>query len=191
MDDKLKEFQENLQLGEFDAFFVTNVTNVYYLTNFLSRSYTYLVAYPDSTPVLFVPELEYEDAASTVKNSKVVKIDRNTEILPTIKKDLEKNKIKILGIEDNSMSVRVYLEISEKFDFLELENGSFLLDNLRITKTKEEIKNIKEACRIADIGVTAAVENISLFFYFCPKLNHLYETQWSIIKGSENHEGLS
>jgi Xaa-Pro dipeptidase len=162
MVDKLIEFQRKLQEEKFDAFFVTNTMNSYYFSKFLSHSYAFLLVYPELTPKLYVPELDYEDARHTVKNCEVVKIDRNSEVLQLIKQNLEENQVNNLGIEDNSMSVKFYLDITEKYNFLKLDKGSQLIDELRITKTAEEIEKLKKACRIADKGVAIAEENIAV-----------------------------
>ncbi|MFX1295239.1 MAG: M24 family metallopeptidase [Promethearchaeota archaeon] len=161
MSNKLKEFQKILQNEGFNAFFVINKTNVYYFTKFLSQSVVYLMVYPESVPYLFVPELEYENALNTVKNSEIVKINRNSEILQLIKDNLKENQIKRLGIEENSMSVKFYVDLTKKCAFIELESGSKLIDNLRMIKNTDEIEKIETACRITDIGFSTALENIA------------------------------
>ncbi|NVM52227.1 MAG: aminopeptidase P family protein [Candidatus Helarchaeota archaeon] len=161
MSERLTEFQKKLQEAELDAFFISNITNSYYFTKFLSHSYVYLIVFPDDTPYFFVPELEFEDAVRKVKNCEVVKVGKKGKVLELIKGKLENKQVKNLGIEENSMSVKLYLDISEKYDFLELENGSVFIDNLRKRKNKDEIEQLKMACQIADKGFVAAIENIT------------------------------
>ena len=121
----------------------------------------FLIIYRDDTPHFFVPELEYEEAVRKVKNCEVVKVGKKIKVLELIREQLEKAKVKKLGIEENSMNVKLYLDISEKYNFLELEGGSILIDDLRKRKNKDEIESLKKACQIADKGVTAAIENIA------------------------------
>jgi len=153
MGTKLIEFQKILETEGLDAFIITNLINVYYFTKFFSRSAAYYIVYSDKIPSLFVPELEYEDAKNKVKNSEVIKIGRDDEVLKVLKQNLEDNQVKILGIEENSMTVRFFQDISKKFDFLKLENGSYFIDVLRMTKTTDEVEKLKNACQIADRGL--------------------------------------
>ncbi|MHA1130361.1 MAG: M24 family metallopeptidase [Candidatus Helarchaeota archaeon] len=160
MGNKLLEFQLAIEKEELDAFFVTDLINVYYFTEFMSRSYVYILIYPDSKPVLFVPELEYEDAANSVKKAEVVKIKRDIEVLQVIKENLTERKVEKLGFEDKMVSLRLYKDISKKFPFVKLINGSNLIDEFRMSKTKREIEKIQEACRIADRGMGVALQSI-------------------------------
>ncbi|HUX99198.1 MAG TPA: Xaa-Pro peptidase family protein [Candidatus Deferrimicrobium sp.] len=157
---KLKEFQRMLQSEGVDAFLVTNLTNIYYFTEFLSRSYAFLIVFPENTSKILVPELEYEEAKEKIRGYEVNKIERNIELLEMIKQILETNNIKKLGFEESSMTVKLFLDISMKLDFLKLEEGAKLIDNLRLMKTAAEIEKIKRACRIADKGMECAIENI-------------------------------
>ena len=161
MVEKLAEFQKKLQNEEYDAFLITSTINSYYFTDFFSLSNAYFVVYPEGTPKLLLPELEYENAKKKVKNSEILKLDRNMEVYSVIKGFLEEKKVKTLGFEETSMNVSTYLDISKKFDFLQLKQGSKLIEDLRTTKTKEELNKIKKACKIADKGLAVLHEIIS------------------------------
>ncbi len=160
MNGKLSEFQKKIEENEFSAFLISNVTNVYYFVNFLSHSYAYLIVYPDESPMLLVPELEYEDALNSVKTAEIVKIDRNTEVLDALKVVLEDKQINELGFEEDSMTVKFYFDFTEKCEFLQMKKGSALIEELRITKIPQEIEKIRKACQIAEIGFSTAINSM-------------------------------
>ncbi len=161
MDENLIKFQKKLQEEKLDAFFITNITNVYYFSNFLSHSYVYMIIYPETPPLFFVPELEFEEAVNEVKNCEIVKVGKKDKVIELIKEKLEHDQIKKLGIEENSMSAKLYLDISEKYNFLKLQKASALIEDIRKIKNKEEIEKIKQACRLADKAIADAIENIT------------------------------
>jgi len=160
MRDRIKEFDKILQKREFNAFLITNPTNVYYFTNFFSRSSAYLLIIAGSTSQLYVPELEYEEAQTKAQFCEVMKLEKKSEIFPEIKKELEKNQIKKVGIEDDSMSIKQYQDLLQKYEFPQLENGSSLIDDLRKVKDKEEADLIRKACQLGDRGAAIALDNI-------------------------------
>jgi Xaa-Pro aminopeptidase len=90
----------------------------------------------------------------------VLKVEREVEVLKVIKESLKEKGVKKLGFEDKTMNLRFYKDISEKYEFLKLSKGSNLIDKLRQVKTQGEIEKIREACRIADIGIKVAISNI-------------------------------
>lgn len=160
MSERIKEFQKTLQKKELDAYLVTNTTNIYYFTNFFSRSTAYLGIYSGTTPHLYVPELEYEEALSRAKFCEISKIEKKTDVFQEIKKELETIQVKKVGIEENSMNVKTYQDLVQKYSYPQLENGSDLIDDLRKRKYKDEIEKIQKACRMADIGVARAIDCI-------------------------------
>ncbi len=161
MSTRIKNLQKEIQDLNLDAFFITNTTNVYYFTNFFSRSAAYLLVFPEDTPIMIVPELEYEEVMNNVKNTEVIKLDKSNKLIELIGQKLKQRKIKKLGFEDNSMSVKSYFEITEKINFIQMEKGSTLIEDLRKIKSSEEVELLKTACRIADKGLTAALNAIS------------------------------
>jgi len=160
MAERIKEFQKALQKKELDAYLITNTTNGYYFTNFFCRSAAYLVILPGSTPHLYVPELEYEEALSRAKFCEISRIEKKNDVFQEIKKELETNQVKKVGIEDNSMNVKTFQDLMQKYNFPKLENGSDLIDELRRIKYRDEIEKIKKACQMADNGVAIAIETI-------------------------------
>jgi len=160
MSERIKEFDRKLRDKEFNAFLITNPTNVYYFTNFFSRSSANLLVIPGNTPQLYIPELEYEEAQSKTRFCEVMRLEKKSEIFLEIKGELEKNQIPKVGIEDDSMNVKLYQDLTQKYQFPQLENGSGLIDDLRKVKDKEEADLIKKACQMGDKGMAIALETI-------------------------------
>lgn len=160
MSDRINEFNKKIGEKELNAFLLTNPTNIYYFTDFFSRSSAYLLVIPGNTPQLYVPELELEEAETEARFCEVIKLEKKSEIFPEIKIELEKNQVTKLGIEDDSMNVKLYQDLIHKYEFPKLENGSGLVNDLRTVKDKEEADLIRSACQMGDKGASAAMETI-------------------------------
>lgn len=157
---RINRFQKELEENSFDTFFISNRINVYYFTNFYSKSSAYLLVFQETMPVLYVPQLEYEEASSLAEGCEVKKFEKGSQLLKFVRADLESNRSKKGGIEEVSMSIKSYRELSEKIEFVEWGNGVKLIDKLRRVKNEGEIMNLREACKIADSGITTALEII-------------------------------
>lgn len=128
----LKKLEEN----DFDAMFLANFNNIYYLTGYLSTSFAFLVL--KENPVVYVSGLDLELAS----NKSTVDI-KKFESFDSLINDLKEENIKKLAIEGD-LSVNNYLKFKD-FD-LEVSN---LIDIERMVKSSSEIDKITKAVDIA------------------------------------------
>lgn len=152
-----------------DAIYTSELVNINYLTKF--RGTEAKLLFTEDEKFLFVDARYIEQAKKQTKDTNVILIDKvNPNIYEKINEIIDDKKIKKIGFEQDRLTYQEYIDIK---DNVKVEVVPVLLDQMRIAKTPEEVKIIKEACAITDrafdylvetaaIGMTEAELNIKL-----------------------------
>jgi Xaa-Pro dipeptidase len=138
-------------------FLILNSTNIAYFTGFDGA--TALLIPQDGENVLYVSETNFEQAKYEVKNAKVERIIRGEKLFQKICQDVKisvKDRLAIDSISIESWNFLVKIVGSEN----SLVLSGDVVRGLRAVKSSEEIECIREACRIADRGISTAYEVI-------------------------------
>ncbi|WP_371807518.1 Xaa-Pro dipeptidase PepQ [Thermococcus sp. CX2] len=151
---RIERLQKYISEKGLDAALIKRRENLFYFTGSSPVLGGYLVVTPDES-VFLVPELEYEEANETSKVP-VEKFKTSMELFDKLKSF----KIENLGIEE-SASFGFVNSLREKVGVNNFESIDELIREMRIIKTREEIDVIKAACKIADMAMMVAVEEIS------------------------------
>lgn len=133
---------------------VFNQYNIVYLTNFLGASA--LLIPQDGEPILYVSGTNYQQAKAEVKGFNIELIKRGESVMHKIAAQTLRGKLAIDTLPIESWRVLALAVGSED----RLEASSRIFRELRIIKDTEEIKLIREACNMADLGVAAAAQTI-------------------------------
>lgn len=151
MKQRIEKLQSYLADNEIDAALISKRENIFYFSNASPLAGGYLVLTADDA-TLFVPELEYEATReeSSVPVEKFKKVD---EFLEQLK------KFKSLGVEGTT-SLSFINTVKEKTEVEGIKIIDEPIKELRLIKTQEEINTIMEACKLADMAVMAAMEEI-------------------------------
>ena len=149
---RIESIKKYLEENEVDAALITSAPNLFYFTNAAPLVGGYLVVTPEEETLL-VPELEYEQAKeeASIGVEKFKKMDELYEYL---------KRFKSLAVE-GTMNVSFSNTLKEKAGIKEFKLLDDVIKELRMIKSEEEIKLIEDACRLADIGVMTAIEEIS------------------------------
>lgn len=145
--DRIKRLQTVLSRKKLEGLLVSNITNVRYLTGFTGSSADVLIS---SQKLYFITDSRYiEQAQKEVSNEfEIVKEEKG--LVKTLKKILEKEKLKNLGLETDYLTYYQYQELHNALSLIELIPTQGLVLNLRLIKDKNEIQKIKHACQIAE-----------------------------------------
>ncbi|MHA1309677.1 MAG: M24 family metallopeptidase [Candidatus Helarchaeota archaeon] len=157
---KIEILQSEIQENDIDAYLIYNPINVQYFTGFITQSIARLIVQSQGTPLLFVPELEYEEAKLVAKNCLVKKIPAQELVIEAISRVLHKLKLKRIGIEEDYLTKKDYDDLTKYSHEIEYLNKESMIKKLRKTKTDDELEFLKEAAKIADIGMEKAIESI-------------------------------
>jgi len=150
--DKLKQTAKNQNKPA--NFAVFNPHNITYFTGFQGAAA--LLIPEQGENILYVSGVNYEQAKAEVKGFTVQLLKRGENLMEKIAQQTGNAKLTVdtLPIE-NWRSLCKAVGGEEK-----LEPATQLFRSLRQTKDKEEIQLIREACKIADVGIKAAQETI-------------------------------
>lgn len=154
----------NIQLG--DAFFVSDESNVTYLTGFTGEA-AYAIISPSGCVLMTDGRYDQQAIGECHENIIVTKWLNPTRPDPkTIAVYLEKFKIKRLMFNDKNLSFRNYDIFKKSFGALDLNIElwpiSGEIEKLREIKNLEEINFIKKACEIADKALELTLDSVKV-----------------------------
>jgi Xaa-Pro aminopeptidase len=129
---------------ELEMLFVSDLTNVRYLTGFTGTNGACLVG-PDRR--LFFTDFRYTERAADEVGPEWERPEAERELLPQIAGRMSGR----VGFEDAKLSVRSLKRLRERVrDGVELEPAGDLVEELRAVKEPEEIERIAAAAELAD-----------------------------------------
>jgi len=143
---RIKYLQDILLQKGMDAFLITDINNVRYLSGFTGSSgeiiLTPLAAY-FVTDGRYIQQAEEEITGFELIRSKVPLSETLNDFF------INKYNIRRLGIETENLTYHQYQVLGEKLDFLQLVPTEKIILELRRIKSCDEIQKIRMACKIA------------------------------------------
>ena len=166
MENRIKILFKNFKLESGDAFFVSDESNVTYLTGFTGEA-AYAIISPSGSVLMTDGRYDQQASAECHKDIIVTKWLNPTRPDPkTIAFYLEKFKIKRLMFNDKSLSFRNYDNFKKNFETsnldIELWPISGEIEKLREIKNLEEIALIRKACEIADKALELTLDSVKV-----------------------------
>lgn len=152
---RLRLLREQIEKNDLQGFLSLNSKNIYYLTGFMSSGGAYLLVPEDSEPVLWINKLEWNRAKEEAENCDLRMIKQRSQITRTLSEELHSAKLKRVGFDE--IIVKEYLELIKGWGG-EMKNEIQMIWNLRKVKDNEEIAIMREAAKLADVGVQVALE---------------------------------
>ena len=156
---RISALRSDVEKRQFDAYLVTDVKSVYYLTGFLDitgASLSLLVPAQGDLTLLTMP-LSFDAATSQARNCSVKAVPSGESMVVGLLRELKAQSPRKLGYE--GLSLRTFLGLSAELPRTEFV-ASDVIANLRAVKDDEEVSLIRRACGLADIGIGAATEAI-------------------------------
>lgn len=141
-----------LKDNELDAFFISSIPNIAYLTGYtgfsmLDRDAFVLVT--NNSQYIFTHGIYKEDVKQKIKHFTLVDMKRENPISQAVKTIIEKEQIKKLAFEAFDLRVSEFDRLTNHID-KKILISSNLVNTLRIKKSHEEIRALKQACEIGD-----------------------------------------
>lgn len=138
---------------KFDYFAVFNTTNITYFTGFPGATALLIPATGEST--LYVSEVTFEQAKAETNSLNVELMKRGENLMERIAKETCPNKLAI-----DTLTIDGWRALAKAVGGEEKLEASNIIRNLRLIKDEQEVKLIKEACKLAEIGIEKAIETI-------------------------------
>lgn len=155
---RLRLLREEMEKAELQGFLVSKTNNIYYLTGFMSTGGAYLLVTENSDPVLWVSRLEENRGREEARNCNIRIISPGSKMAENLSSEFGKTKIETVGFDD--IPVGEYVRLVGDWRG-ELKEETQLIWKLRRVKDSEEIKTMREAAKLADIGVQAAIDTVA------------------------------
>jgi Xaa-Pro dipeptidase len=142
------------KLGKPSNFLIFNQTNLTYFAGFSAAAA--LLIPEQGEKVLYVSGVNYEQAKAEVQNVTLELLKRPEDLIEKIAKITSAKKFAVDALPVESWRALAKAVGGEE----NLEPANNLIRELRKTKSQEEIKLIREACKLADIGAKVASETV-------------------------------
>lgn len=136
-----------------DALFVTTPANVRYLTGFTgvepAEREAYVLLTRDST-YLFTTHLYMEHAATLPAKPTCIGLSHDLPISKALQRIADERRIRTIGFEDGNLTVAELSRLSAVLSGVSLTPAGCRIEELRMIKREDELKNIRLASDITD-----------------------------------------
>lgn len=143
--ERIKKLREKMESENLTAFFVTELKNIRYLSNFTGSAGAILVTMEKA---YFITDFRYTSQASQQAEGFELRIHQ-TGINQEVYEILQAEKIQTVGIEAINMNVQQYLAIQDLFT-AQIKPTTAFVEELRQVKDDSEVELIQKACEITD-----------------------------------------
>jgi len=172
---RLEKVYNAIEALGFDGLYITNLTNIRYLTGFTGSAGVLLILNNQS---YFLTDGRYiEQSKSQVKNSKIYIIDSNYFNLIKEHNILAESNLNI-GFEANHMSFSYYSSLSDNFPKINWHPTNSIIENIASIKDKAEIDSLKTAIEITDdvfIKIIPEIKEGVTEKYIATKISYLFK----------------
>lgn len=155
---KIAKIKEKLIKEDIDIFWISNITNIRYLTGFTGSTADLLVLKEGG--YILVDSRYWEQVSQEVKGIKPILVNGDNNIFIFLKELKEKNNLKKIGFEEAHISYKTWRKLYENLIEVELIPLDGWVEDLRTVKDKDEIENIEKALRIAEKAFEEILEEI-------------------------------
>lgn len=164
MNERLQSLLLSMKDQGWDHVLVTDPKHVYYLTGFASdphERFLGLLLSSANDPVLIVPALDANaaEAASTVKN---IVTHQDTDNPYLLLKEQIQGTAGTLALEKDQLTVSRYEQLRQHVNAARIEDVGLALRDLRIRKSAEEVKIIKNAVRLVEEVLTQGLARVKI-----------------------------
>ena len=147
--------QSAVKQGKPTNFIILNQINLTYFTGFTGATALLIPEQGENT--LYVSSVNYEQAKAEIQGINVQLLKRGENVMENIANETSTKKFSF-----DTMLVENWIALSKKMGKENLQPINNLIQELRSVKDQEEIKLIREACKLATIGMQTAKEIIGV-----------------------------
>lgn len=155
---RIKRIREKFLDIKIDGLFVVNPINVSYLSGFTGEDSYLLITYTD---VYFITDPRYEEQARAEipKNFKRIVFFREKQ--KSLMSFLEAQKLHYLGIEEKFISYYFFQRLKNTLNIDHIVETNGIVESLRMIKSEEEIRFIKDAIEVSITSMKESMRDIS------------------------------
>lgn len=166
MEKNIDVLESWLKEQQSEVAFITEPENIAYFTGYHSDPHERvlgLLVFSDHPPFLFTPGLEVEDAKTSGWKHDVYGYSDTEDPFQIIAREIQARvqKPTKIAVEKNHITLDRFEQLSGKFagtSFIPIEHK---IQMIRLVKTEDELKILKEAALLADYAVQVGVDEIA------------------------------
>ncbi len=143
-----------LKKDKLDFFLIFNNVNLNYFTKFTGATALLIPKQGEST--LYVSSVNYEQAKAENRGLRVELLKRGENLMQKIAAKITTNKLAVDSLPIESWRALAKAVCGEE----KLEAAGNVIRELRSVKDPEEVKLIREACNLAELGMQVAFETV-------------------------------
>jgi Xaa-Pro aminopeptidase len=155
---RIESVKQNIQLESLDGIYITNLTNVRYLTGFTGSAGSLLIV--DNKQHFFTDGRYIEQSNTEVKNC-TIHIVGGVHINAIKEKNLLKKDQKI-GFEGNFVNVNLYDAFVRLLSDIHWEKTSGIIEKIAAVKDNLEIDSLKTAIEITDVVFESIIPDLKI-----------------------------
>jgi len=149
---RLQTLQETMKARDINAFLVTQNVSLYYYTGSAQAGYLWVPA--DGEPVFFVRRsLGRAQAESACRVEPLGSFSAFGETLRNASPRVFGEKAPTIAADLETLPAQLFLRLQSVLSGVRWTDGSRLIREQRMIKSEDEIRRIREASRIADLGL--------------------------------------
>ncbi|WP_156418650.1 M24 family metallopeptidase [Lentibacillus amyloliquefaciens] len=165
MTNRLDTLLEKLKDQKLDSMLVTSASNFYYLSNHYTDPHERVIAVYVSRfhdPLLIIPALEKDDAKKAGWEFELIAYSDHENPWELFYKFLKRhNKMpETIAVEYNHLTLEGFGQVKSVLPNAVFQDAQEILSNLRVIKSAEEYKLLKEAAKFADFGIETGIKAI-------------------------------
>lgn len=163
---RLKEFRKKMATSQLDAMLIFAQESMYWLTGYDTFGYCFfqslIVTQNDVILLTRSADLRQAQHTSNIGDIRIWKDAASANPAVDLKSILSELGLqgKTLGIETDThgLTAANYIKVAAQLsDFVELQDQSYIISELRLIKSEQEIKYAKRAANLADDALDAAI----------------------------------
>lgn len=166
MEKNIDVLESWLKEQQSEVAFITEPENIAYFTGYHSAPHERvlgLLVFSDHPPFLFTPGLEVEDAKTSGWKHDVYGYSDTEDPFQIIAREIQARvqKPTKIAVEKNHITLDRFEQLSGKFagtSFIPIEHK---IQMIRLVKTEDELKILKEAALLADYAVQVGIDEIA------------------------------
>ncbi len=172
---RLNKVYKAIDDANYDGLYITNITNIRYLTGFTGSAALLIVL--KNTSFFFTDGRYIQQSKEQILHSQIRII--NSGYFESIKDEKILNQSGLnMGFESNHMSFSYYSELSNHFSDINWISTDSIIENIAAVKDNSEIESLKTAIEITDYVFTKIIPEIKIGVtekYISTRISYLFK----------------
>ncbi len=162
---RISELVKWMKQKDISASLLTSTANIFYISNFYTTPHERVAAiflFQEEEPFLICPKMETGEAKASGWGFEIIGYSDTDNPWELIQKAFQKRNINVntLAIEKEHLNVSRCENLQSIFPNVKFESLEEIMHELRLIKDEKEVSILREAAKLADLGVEIGISAI-------------------------------